>query len=186
MEELCPDAWLLNYTNPIAIISWAVSDYSRIKNVGLCHSVPNTTAELAKYIGAPYEEVSYWVAGINHMAWFLEFKWNEKDAYPLLREKFKDPAVYSALDAHWAGSDVVRAEIFKAFGYFVTESSRHMSEYVPYFRKRPELIKKFLLDDVGRFAPDARARERIKQDEEIKQHLGSASKIPISHSGEYG
>ena len=186
MEELCPDAWLLNYTNPMAIISWAVSDYSRIKNVGLCHSVPNTTAELARYIGAPYPEMSYWVAGINHMAWFLELKWNEKDAYPLLRERFKDPATYSAIDAHWAGSDVVRVEIFKAFGYFVTESSRHMSEYVPYFRKRPELIEKYLLTDVGRFAPEARANERAKQDEEMRQLLGSANQIPINHSGEYG
>ncbi len=186
MEELCPDAWLLNYTNPMAIISWAVSDYSRIKNVGLCHSVPNTAAELARYIGAPYEEISYWVAGINHMAWFLEFKWNVKDAYPLLREKFKDPAVYSAPNAHWAGSDVVRAEIFKAFGYFVTESSRHMSEYVPYFRKRPELIGKYLLEDVGRFAPEARAKERSNQDEEIRLQLASDSQMPIKHSGEYG
>jgi len=172
----------LNYTNPMAIISWSVSDYSSIKNVGLCHSVPNTTAELARYIGAPYPEISYWVAGINHMAWFLEFKWNGKDAYPLLREAFKDPALYSALDAHWAGSDVVRAEIFKAFGYFVTESSRHMSEYVPYFRKRPELIEQFLLGDVGRFAPEARAIERANQDEEMKRTLDPAIPIPVTHS----
>ena len=186
MAELCPQAWLLNYTNPMAIISWAVSDYTKIKNVGLCHSVPNTTAELARYIGAPYPEISYWVAGINHMAWFLEFKWNGKDAYPLLREAFKDPALYSALDAHWAGSDVVRAEIFKAFGYFVTESSRHMSEYVPYFRKRPELIEQFLLTDVGRFTVEGRVKERIDQDAELKQVLASAQQIPVKHSGEYG
>ena len=137
MEGLCPDAWLLNYTNQMAMITWSVNDYTHIKNVVLCHSVPNTSAELARYIGVPYKEISYWVAGINHMAWFLEFKWMGKDAYPLLKEKFKDAAVYSKPDAHWAGSDIVRAEIFKAFGYFVTESSVHMSEYVPYFRKRP-------------------------------------------------
>jgi len=81
----------------------------------------------------------------------LKMTSNGKDLYPILREKFKDPAVYSARDAHWAGPDVVRAEIFKAFGYFVTESSRHMSEYVPYFRKRPELIGKYKLENVGRF-----------------------------------
>lgn len=81
---------------------------------------------------------------------------------------------------------MVRAEIFKAFGYFVTELSRHMSEYVPYFRKRPELIEKYLLGDVGRFTPDGRARERIEQDEEIKRQIGSDGKIPVHHSGEYG
>ena len=75
------------------------------------------------------------------MAWFLELKWRGKDAYPLLKEKLKNPAIYSGPDAHWAGPDVVRAKIFKAFGYFVTESSVHMSEYVPYFRKSPELCK---------------------------------------------
>jgi len=129
MEKICPEAWLMNYTNPMAIISWAVSDYTKIKNVGLCHSVQGTSAELAKYMGIPKEELSYWVAGINHMAWFLKLKWHGKDVYPLLREKLQDPAVYSAADAHWAGPDVVRAEIFKAFGYFNTESSVHMSEY---------------------------------------------------------
>ena len=77
------------------------------------------------------------------MAWFLELKWRGQDAYPLLREKFKDSSVYSRPDAHWAGADIVRAEVFKAFGYFVTESSQHMSEYVPYFRKRPELLERF-------------------------------------------
>ena len=81
------------------------------------------------------------------MAWFLKLQWHGQDMYPLLREKFKDPAVYANADAHWAGPDVVRAEIFKAFGYFNTESSRHMSEYTPYFRKRPELFAQFILGD---------------------------------------
>jgi alpha-galactosidase len=170
----------------MAMITWAVNDYTKIKNVGLCHSVKNTAAELAKYIGAPYEEFSYWVAGINHMAWFLEMKWRGEDAYPLLREKFKDYALYSKPDAHWAGPDVVRAEIFKAFGYFVTESSRHMSEYVPYFRKRPELIEKYKLEDTGRFAPEAREQERKDQDEAMRKLVSSAEKTPIRHSGEYG
>jgi alpha-galactosidase len=186
MEKLCPDAWLLNYTNPMAMITWAVNDYTKIKNVGLCHSVKNTAAELAKQIGAPYEELSYWVAGINHMAWFLEMTWRGKDAYPLLKEKFKDPTAYSKVDAHWAGPDVVRAEIFKAFGYFVTESSRHMSEYVPYFRKRPELIEKYKLEDIGRFAMEAREQERKEQDEAIKKLAASNEKMPMRHSGEYG
>src|SRR5208283_2678780 len=96
MEELCPDAWLLNYTNPMSIICWAVNDYTHIKNVGLCHSVQGTAAELAKYMGIPIDELDYWVAGINHMAWFLKLKHHGEDVYPLLKKKFKDPALYSA------------------------------------------------------------------------------------------
>jgi alpha-galactosidase len=146
MEDVCPDAWLLNYSNPMSMICWAVNDNSKIQNVGLCHSIQGTALELAHYIGAPIDEVSYMAAGINHMAWFLEFNWRSADAYPLLREQFKDPSIYSKPDAHWAGYDIVRAEIFKAFGYYVSESSQHMSEYVPYFRKRPGLLERYKLD----------------------------------------
>jgi len=184
MEELCPDAWLMNYTNPMSIITWAINDYTHIKAVGLCHSVQSTSAQLAKYMGVPYEEISYWVAGINHMAWFLELKWRGEDAYPLLREKLNDPEIYSGPDAHWAGPDVVRAEIFKAFGYFNTESSNHMSAYVPYFRKRPELIEKFKLANIVRL--QQRAKLRMTQDEELKQQLRTDYNFPTGHSGEYG
>jgi alpha-galactosidase len=185
MEEICPDAWLLNYTNPMAIISWAVADYSKVKNVGLCHSVQSTSMNLAKYMGIPYEEMSYWVAGINHMAWFLKLDWKGQDAYPLLREKMKDPAVSAAPDAHWAGPDVVRTEIFKAFGYWVTESSVHMSEYVPYFRKnnRPELWDKYKMKYL--FNADW-IKRRGDEDEEFKQLLKSDSLFPFTHSGEFG
>jgi alpha-galactosidase len=184
MEELCPDAWLMNYTNPMAIISWAVSDYTRIKNVGLCHSVPNTAHTLAGYMGVPYHEVSYWVAGINHMAWFLELKWRGQDAYPLLMEKLKDPAVYSGADSDdWAVPDIVRAEICKTFGYYVTESSMHMSTYIPYFKKRPELLEKYRIVEP---TEEQLARPRIKQDRELKQQLSGDYIFPMKHSGEYG
>ena len=184
MEQLCPDAWLMNYTNPMSIISWAVSDYTRIKNVGLCHSVPNTTAQLAKYMDVPYNEVSCWVAGINHMAWFLELKWKGRDAYPQLREKFKDPAVYSGKETdNWQVPDIVRAEVFKNFGYYVTESSMHMGTYVPYFKKRPELIKKFKLAEPSAAQLEAPRRQ---QDEEFRQQLSTDYKFPLVHSGEYG
>jgi len=181
MEELCPQAWLLNYCNPMAIITWAINDHTKIKTVGLCHSVQGTAATLAKYLGVPVNEVSYWVAGINHMAWFLKLKWKGKDAYPLLKERFRDVAMYSAQDAHYAGPDIVRAQIFKTFGYFVTESSRHMSTYVPYFKKRPELIEIFKL---GEIPPGSEML--VKQDSELKLQLSSNFKFPISHSGEYG
>jgi len=184
MEDLCPEAWLINYTNPMAMLCWAMNDYAHIRNVGLCHSVQGTAAELARYIGVPFDEVSYWVAGINHMAWFLEFKWRDEDAYPLLREKFKDPNVYSRPDAHWAGADIVRAEIFKAFGYFNTESSQHMSEYVPYFRKRPELLERFKLASAADRIERAE-QSRRKRDEEMRRLVESDEVIPLRRSREY-
>jgi alpha-galactosidase len=192
MEDLCPDAWLLEYTNPVPTICWAVNDYTSIKNVGLCHSVPHTAAELAKYMGAPLEEISYWVAGLNHMAWFLELKWNGEDAYPLLREKFTDPAIYSGPDAHWAGPDIVRAEIFKAFGYYVTEASHIVSYSLPYFRKKnqPEVLEKFKLETHNHPERHPKSFEELekmkrRQDEELKKRINSNQEIPISHSGEY-
>lgn len=184
MEELCPDALLINYTNPMAMLCWAMNDYTHVKNVGLCHSVQGTAAELARYIGAPFEEVSYWVAGINHMAWFLEFRWQGRDAYPLLTEAFKDPALYSRPNAHWAGPDIVRVEIFKALGYFNTESSQHLSEYVPYFRKRPELFDRFKLR-VAFEKPEDWEATRRRQDEELRRQIESDARIPIERSREY-
>lgn len=88
---------------------------------------------LARFIRAPSEEITYWVAGINHMAWFLRFEWKGRDAYPMLFEKLNDPELY--------GQEPVRFEMMRHFGYFVTESSSHMSEYVTYFRKNPEEVK---------------------------------------------
>ena len=208
MEELCPDAWLLEYSNPLPTICWAVNDYTRIKNVGLCHSVQVTSNELARYIGIPYtdvevpkgayfphfgyrpqeefNEISHWVAGINHMAWFLEFKWRGQDAYPLLREKFKNPAVYSGSDAHWDGPDVVRADIFKAFGYYVTEASSIVAHMVPYFHKknRPELLDRFKLKTRKRKTEEA-DKNWPAQDKEFKQQLSSGMNFPIIRSVEY-
>ena len=184
MEELCPDAWLLNYTNPMAMICWAVNDRSSVKNIGLCHSVQGTASELARYIGAPLDEVQYWVAGINHMAWFLEFKWRGEDAYPLLRKRFKDPAVYSGPEAHWAGPDIVRVEVFKALGYFPTESSQHLSEYIPYFRKRPELMERFKLNN-RLDTQKTMIEDRARSEEEMRRLVASGDPIPVERSTEY-
>ncbi len=118
------------------------------------------------------------------MAWFLELKWHGEDAYPLLRESFKDPEIYSRPDVTAAGADNVRVEIFKAFGYFVTEDSQHMSAYVPYFRKRPELIERFKLTNRASLFGD-REKRRREQDEELRQQLTTGHKFPINHSGEY-
>jgi alpha-galactosidase len=188
MEKLCRDAWLMNYTNPMSILCWAVNDYTCIKNVGLCHSVQHTATQLANYLSVPYEELDCWVAGINHMAWFLKLTWGGEDAYPLLREKFKKPRTYlkPGWDLRGTEADIVRAEIFKAFGYYVTESSDHMSEYVPYFRKknRPELLEKFKVRRLTNFKEKREMRRT--EDEELKRQISSIEKLPINHSGEYG
>ncbi|HUX86735.1 MAG TPA: alpha-galactosidase [Chloroflexota bacterium] len=139
MEELCPNAFLLNYTNPMAMLCRAIQRETSIRTVGLCHSVQGTSAMLARWIGAPLEEITYTCAGINHMAWFLEYQWNGKDAYPLIREAITHrPEVYN--------EEQVRNEMFLAFDYYVTESSGHASEYNPWFRKRPDLVEKYCTD----------------------------------------
>jgi alpha-galactosidase len=125
MEEVAPGAVLLNYTNPMAMLCLAAFRTSGVPTVGLCHSVQHTSHQLAAYAGIPSEEVSYKVAGINHMAWFLEFKHRGRDAYPLLRRAMADAAIRA--------QDPVRFEMLRRLGYFVTESSEHFSEYVPYF-----------------------------------------------------
>jgi alpha-galactosidase len=136
MAELCPDALLLNYTNPMSMLCWAMNEaVPAVQKVGLCHSVQGTAAQIARWVGVPFEEVTYWVAGINHQAWFLELKRKGKDLYPRLRKKLDDPETVK--------SETTRFELFRHFGYFVTESSGHNSEYVPWIRKRPELIEKY-------------------------------------------
>jgi alpha-galactosidase len=137
MDDLCaPEALMINYSNPMAINTWATIAGSGRPYVGLCHSVQGTSEMLARWIGAPYEEVRYTVAGINHMAWFLEFVWKGQDAYPALREAVKD--------AKLRGDEPVRIDLFEHFGYFVTESSGHASEYSPYYRKTAEMIENTL------------------------------------------
>ena len=185
MEELCPKALLINYTNPLAIIGWAVGDYTRIKNVGICNGVQSTATDLAKYLGVPKDELSYWIGGINHMSWFLQLKWRGQDAYPLLGEKFKHPAVYSGHDAHVFRPDIVRTEVFKAFSYFCTETSPHLSEYLPYFRKRPELISKYKLEMVERTPEENEQMRRVK-DDELKHLVRSDTELPVARKNDYG
>jgi alpha-galactosidase len=139
MEELCPDALFINYVNPMAMNQWALSRGSRIRTVGLCHSVPYTAYELSRDIGVPVEDINYVVAGINHMAYYLKFehKCTGEDLYPKVRQVVDEGRVPA-----W---NRVRYAMFTRLGYFVTESSEHFSEYVPWFIKhdRPELIEKY-------------------------------------------
>jgi alpha-galactosidase len=133
MEELCPDALLLQYVNPMAMLCWAVAERSSIRTVGLCHSVQHTTGELAADLGIPAQEIDAHVAGINHLAFFLRLERGGEDLYPALRA-VEPPA-----------TNRVRYELLRHFGAFVTESSEHFAEYVPWFIKagRPELIERF-------------------------------------------
>ncbi len=137
MEEVCPNVTFLQYVNPMAINCWAISRASTIKTVGLCHSVQGTAEQLAHDIGVPIDEINYVCAGINHMAFYLRFERNGEDLYPLIRRVYDEGRVPA-----W---NRVRYEVFRRLGYFVTESSEHFSEYVPWFikRDRPDLIERF-------------------------------------------
>ncbi len=142
MERVCPDAILLNYTNPMAMNCRAMQRLSTIRVTGLCHSVQGTAMMLAGWIGAPFEEIDYVCAGINHLSWFTKFAWKGEDAYPLIRKAVTtNKAIYD--------EEQVRNEMFLAMGYYVTESSGHNSEYNWWFRKRPELIERYCTHGTG-------------------------------------
>lgn len=177
VEELCPSALLINYSNPMAMVCWAISRATRVRSVGFCHSVQGTSMRLAKFIGAPYEEVSYWVAGINHQAWFLRFDWKRQDAYPLLRAKLDDPEVYA--------QDKVRFEIMRHFGYFVTESTRHMSEYVPYFRRRPELVEELAPPTFASRDLSAWQRRHDEHYERMRRQVRGEEPLEFDRTHEY-
>jgi len=196
MEQVCPNAILLNYANPMAALMWAVNKATKIQSVGLCHSVQATTRQLAGYIGAgpwenyPFTEeeweiffyapipegINFYVAGINHQAWYLKYEVDGEDAYPKIREAYDNPKVYKA--------DAVRFEILKHFGYFVTESPHHMSEYVPYFRKNPDMVKRFVKRRWDYY--DICVQKKDTLDAEIQKQIDGKEKIKVRASVEYG
>jgi alpha-galactosidase len=142
MERCSPDAVLLNYTNPMAMLCSALQRSTSIPVTGLCHSVQGTAEMLARWIGAPMDEITYTCAGINHQAWYLDYRWNGKDAYPLIRKAvIERPEIYN--------EEIVRNEMFLHLDYYVTESSGHNSEYSWWFRKRPDLIEKYCTHGTG-------------------------------------
>ncbi|MCL2604242.1 MAG: alpha-glucosidase/alpha-galactosidase [Defluviitaleaceae bacterium] len=136
VERVCPNAIVLNYTNPMAMLCAHLQRMSEVTVSGLCHSVQGTAWMLADWLGAGDGNYTYTCAGINHQAFYLDFKIDGKDVYPQLRDKVaNDPAVLNA--------EPVRNEMFLQFGYYPTESSGHNSEYLPWFRKRKDLIEKY-------------------------------------------
>jgi alpha-galactosidase len=183
MEQYCPDALMLNYTNPMAMLCRAMNRASNIQLTGLCHSVQGTAEMLARWIGAPMSEITYTCAGINHQAFYLKYEWNGKDAYPLLREAVEKPEIYN--------EEIVRNEMFKALGYYVTESSGHNSEYNWWFRKRQDLIEKYCTHGTG-WNPGVHAyilKEYQKREgdwkEEAKKWFAKETPISLERGHEY-
>ncbi len=176
MEEVCPDVLFLNHVNPMAINCWAVSQASPIKTIGLCHSVQGTAEQLAQLIGIPIQEIDYLCAGINHMAFYLRFERNGQDLYPLIHRV--------AAEGRIPPEDSVRFEMLSRLGYFVTESSEHFSEYVPWFikRDRPDLIERYHipLDEYPR-----RCEDQISKWQAMRADLESGAQIPVRRSSEY-
>jgi alpha-galactosidase len=177
MEALCPDVTFLQYVNPMAMNCWALSRATPIKTIGLCHSVQGTAEQLAQDINVPIDEINYVSAGINHMAFYLKYEREGQDLYPEIRRVLDENR-----QPDW---NLVRYEIFKRFGYFVTESSEHFSEYVPWFikRDRPDLIEAFNipLDEYIR-----RCEEQIARWDRERDELVSGKNLEVSRTHEYG
>lgn len=189
MDDLAPDALLLNYVNPMAANCWAIDRGTGRPVIGLCHSVQGTSQMLAEWANVPYEEVQYYCAGINHQAFFLEFKRGEEDLYPLIHSATERPEI--------AGAEPVRIDMLKHFGYFVTESSGHASEYVPYFRKSPERVTSELVPrftapgnewfDNGRTGGYLRKQQAYTEQvsEEFEALASGKTPVPSERSSEY-
>jgi alpha-galactosidase len=174
MEDVCPGAVMLNYTNPMSMLCWAWFADTAIPIVGLCHSVQYTTEQIAGYAGVPYEEVTYLGGGINHIAWILRFEHNGQDAYPLLRQALAENRIPS--------DDQVRAELFRRLGYYVTESSEHNAEYSAHFIPHPGEIERLHIpiDEYVR-----RSEENLKEFDATRAQLDRGEPFEIERSAEY-
>jgi alpha-galactosidase len=175
MTELCPPrAWLLNYTNPMAMLCWLVYGGTPLQNVvGLCHSVQFTTEDLAEIVGVPSEEVTVLSAGLNHQAFLLRFEHRGEDLYPRLRERMEnDPELQRR----------TRFAIYKRLGYFPTESSEHAAEYVPWFMSHDGELERFRIpvDEYVR-----RSEDNLVEYERVKATLTAGESLPVERSNEY-
>jgi alpha-galactosidase len=177
MEAVCPDVMFLNYTNPMAMLCWAMNRATKVRNVGLCHSVQGTAGQLARDIDVPIEEINFVSAGINHMAFYLRFERNGEDLYPLIRKVAEEDRV-----PDW---NRVRYEMLNRLGYFVTESSEHFAEYCPHFIRRdgPELIDRYNvpLDEYIR-----RCIDQIEGWRAMREKFEGDEPITVKRSHEYG
>ncbi|HJO94913.1 MAG TPA: alpha-galactosidase [Victivallales bacterium] len=184
MEEICPSAIMLNYTNPMAMLCHAMQKKTSIKVTGLCHSVQGTSEMLAEWIGVPHKEMIYTCAGINHMAWYTKLEHKGKNLYPKLREIVENnKKIYN--------EEMVRNEMFLAMDYYVSESSGHNSEYNPWFRKRKDLIEKYCTHGTG-WNPGEHAyilkeyeRRNLSWRKEIQEWIAKDNPIELERGHEY-
>jgi alpha-galactosidase len=184
MERFCPNAILLNYTNPMAMLCRAMQRESFIQLTGLCHSVQGTAEMLAGWIGAPMEEITYTCAGINHQAFYLKYEWKGKNAYPLIHKAVtQNPDIYN--------EEQVRNEMYLHLDYYPTESSGHNSEYNAWFRKRPDLIEKYCTHGTGwnpgEYAYILKEYQQAESTwkEEAKQWFAKETPISLERGHEY-
>jgi len=180
VERMCPDAWVLNYTNPMSIMCLSAARASAAHVVGLCHSVQGTSHLLARYMGVPYPELTWVCGGVNHLAWFTELRRGREDLYPLLLAKSRDPETWE--------KDPIRFDVMQHLGRFVTESSGHFSEYLPYYRKRPELIDKYCRADyrgASGFYADGWPKWRVRCDRRRRDVIAGKEEPKLERSWEY-
>lgn len=179
-ERLAPDALVLNYTNPMSLTCLTGVRGSSLPIIGLCHSIQHTSQQVAEYLGIPYEELKFRAAGINHLAWLAEVTRDGQDMYPLLRERMKDPEIYE--------QDPIRFEMMLHLGAFVTEGSGHFSEYVPYFRKRPDLVEKYARSEyrgeTGFYANNW-PRWRAEADDQMRRIIAGQEAVVLERGPEF-
>ncbi len=174
MEDVCPDAWFLNYTNPMAMLVRAVAERSPIRTVGLCHSVFWTIDTLAGYLGLPANEVESFTAGVNHLAFILRLEHRGRDLYP-------DLAAFVA-SGNVPDDDLVRAELFRRLGRYLTESSEHHAEYNPWFIPKGDSVERFHIP-IGEYL--TRVDHNLAEYDEIRRKLDAGEAFEIEQSGEY-
>jgi alpha-galactosidase len=174
MEDLCPDAWFLNYTNPMAMLVRAVAERSEVRTVGLCHSVYWTVHTLAGYLGVPFEEVEAFSAGVNHLAFVLRLEHRGRDLYPELDAFVRAGRV--------PDDDLVRAELYRRLGRYPTESSEHHAEYNPWFIPKGDLVERFHVP-IGEYL--ARVDANLAEYDEVRRRLDAGEPFDIERSGEY-
>jgi alpha-galactosidase len=180
VERLAPQALVMNYTNPMSLTVLAGLRASWLPIVGLCHSIQSTSHALARYLDLPYEELEWRAAGINHMAWFTKLEKDGVDQYPCLRRRALDPDIYE--------QDPIRFEIMKHLGAFCTESSGHISEYMSYFRKRPDLVNLYARPGYrgeSGFYANNWPRWRKEGDDMLRTYLSGEADYQMKRSEEY-
>jgi alpha-galactosidase len=180
IENLAPRALVMNYTNPMSLTVLTGTRGSALPIIGLCHSIQHTSSQLAEYLDIPYEEIYWRAAGINHLAWFVELSRDGENLYPLLRQRAQIPEIYER--------DPVRFEMMHELGAFTTESSGHVSEYTPYFRKRPDLIQKYMRSGYrgqSGFYASEWPKEREEGNQEIKDFFSGNRKFDRDRGPEF-